>query len=281
METYTLLNTDKMVISYLNSLKERNIQVIGVDTEGEFNLHRYGEHLCLIQVYDKSEFALIDPIGLQPETIRSFFENGKILKIMYDASGDRTLVFRKYGITISSILDLLPAVELLELERKDLGSVTRAMLDIDEKPKANYQRYNWTRRPIDDAALGYAIDDVRHLFELKDELIARVYKAGHMDEYMRRNIEVQTRPINADPIPGVFRKGRFRNLPSAAKKLFTAAYEVRDGFARDLDLPPNSVVSNEDLFRLASKQMSAGDIRFSGSIRPELGARIRTAIGSV
>ena len=100
METYTPLDTDAKVTSYMNSLRERNIRTIGVDTEGEFNLHRYGEHLCLIQVYDNTDFVLIDPIGLQPDTLRSFFES-KILKIMYDASGDRTLVYRKYGITIA------------------------------------------------------------------------------------------------------------------------------------------------------------------------------------
>ena len=280
METYTPLDTDAKVTSYMNSLRERNIRTIGVDTEGEFNLHRYGEHLCLIQVYDNTDFVLIDPIGLQPDTLRSFFES-KILKIMYDASGDRTLVYRKYGITIATILDLLPAVELLELERKDLGSVTRAILSIDQKPKTNYQRYNWTRRPIEEGALGYAIDDVRYLFELKDALIGRVYKDGNLDDYIRRNIEVQTRPISADPVPGVLRKGRFRNLSSSAKKHFTAAFAIRDGFARDLDLPPNSVVSNDDLFRLAAKQMKAGDIRFSGRIKRELGERIRTAIESI
>jgi ribonuclease D len=280
MEAYTLLDTDAKVTSYMNSLRERNIRTIGIDTEGEFNLHRYGEHLCLIQVYDNSEFVLIDPVGLQSGTLRSFFES-KILKIMYDASGDRTLVFRRYGINIATILDLLPAVELLELERKDLGSVTRAILNIDEKPKANYQRYNWTRRPIEEAALGYAIDDVRYLFELKDELISRVYKAGFIDDYIRRNIEVQTRVISSDPVPGVMRKGRFRNLSSSAKKFFTAAFGIRDGFARDLDLPPNSVVSNEDLFRLASKQMTVADLRFSGRIRRELGDKIRSAIANV
>ena len=281
MAAHTFLNTDRQVVAYVNSLRERNVRSVAVDTEGEFNLHRYGEHLCLIQVYDGTDFIIIDPLNLQTETIRPIFENNKMLKIMFDSSGDRTLLFRKYGIAINPILDLQPAAELLQLEKMDLTYVTRTILGMDDEPKANFQQYNWMLRPIKSAAIEYAIDDVRYLFKLKDALLEEIYEKQLLDEYIRINIEIQTRPIVPNPVPGVFRKGRYRGLSQESKRRFTEIYKIRDGFAKDLDLPPNAVLPNESLFRLAAGHMRAVDINISGRIVAKTADRIKSAIVKV
>ena len=59
MNEYTLIDTSAEMTAYLARLRERQVSVIAVDLEGEFNLHAYGEHFCLLQVYDRRE----DPQG--------------------------------------------------------------------------------------------------------------------------------------------------------------------------------------------------------------------------
>ena len=57
--TYTLLDSDEKIFKFLDSIS--SLDEIAVDFEGEFNLHIYGEHLCLIQIFDKSNYYIIDP----------------------------------------------------------------------------------------------------------------------------------------------------------------------------------------------------------------------------
>ncbi len=263
MMEYKYLDTDKKLVSYLHSLRERRITMVSVDIEGEFNLHNYGEHLCLVQIFDQDDFVLIDPQTVDINLIKGFFEDSKILKIMYDCSGDRTLLFRKYGIEVNSILDLAPAVELLGFQKKGLGAVLQNVLKHEEKPKKKFQKYNWMRRPIDKDALVYAIDDVKYLFSLKVELMNEIIRNGLLDDYIHRNIEIQTRPISLEFTPGVFKKDRFRKMKSHNKKLFKELFERRDYYAEQMDLPPNSVVSNENLFRLSLLQVKVGEVVFS------------------
>ncbi len=268
------LDSDSKLKSYISSLRERGIERIALDLEGEYNLHCYGEHLCLIQVFDGQEFGLIDPFKVRISLIRDLLEDPNISKIMYDCSGDRTLLYRKYGIAVKAIEDLFPAAELLDLEKRNLSYVLTRFLKVEPKAKKKFQQYNWMRRPIDPEALDYALDDVRYLFELKTSLLAEVAAAGQLDEYEKRNADVQTREISLDPTPGLFKKNRFRNLPVKCQNLMKEFFEIREGYAERLDMPPNSVVSNEHLFSLAQGKMNPGDLTFARRVPSSAASRL-------
>ena len=271
---YHYLDNDRDLTAWLDSLKTREVKRVAVDLEGEFNLHCYGEHLCLVQIFDGTEFALIDPLSVRISLIRDFFEDPGVAKIMYDCSGDRTLLFRKYGIAVKNIEDLLPAVELLDLEKKNLGFVLTHFLKVEPKAKKKFQRYNWLRRPIQADALEYALEDVKYLFDLKPALLKEVAALNQLDEYERRNIEVQTREIQLNPVPGIFRKNRFKKMGRGEQSLFKSLFECRDEQAERLDLPPNSVVSNEDLFALSQRTLKLKNLRFS----PRVPRRVQSQV---
>ncbi|TFH04147.1 MAG: ribonuclease D, partial [Spirochaetales bacterium] len=164
MPDYKTIANDGALDHYESDLKKRGVFEIGMDFEGEFNVHEYGERLCLIQVFDGTDAVIIDPFGLSGERLTSFLENRNILKIMYDAMGDQSLVSKQFGAKILSIQDLKPAVEILGLEKQDLGSVLQSRLQVEVLNKRRYQMYNWTTRPVAPDALAYALSDVLHLY---------------------------------------------------------------------------------------------------------------------
>ncbi|MDA3849710.1 MAG: hypothetical protein PF447_00390 [Spirochaetaceae bacterium] len=166
MEDFRYITKDKELKDYLQHLKDLRLNSLAVDFEGEYNLHRYGEHLCLIQIFDGKEYTLIDPLNMDVSLIRDFFEDPRILKIFYDCTGDRTLLYRKYNINLSGVLDLMPAVELLDFPKKNLNAVLEQVLSIENKSSKKYQRYNWMTRPISSDALLYALEDVKYLHDL-------------------------------------------------------------------------------------------------------------------
>src|SRR4030042_2807828 len=110
---YTYIKNRGELISYLYSLKDQKNCVIALDIEAELNLHAFGEKLCLIQIFDGANRVIIDPLEIDNHTLKILFESRNILKIVYDASSDSSLLKTTYNIEIKSLLDLRPAVEPL------------------------------------------------------------------------------------------------------------------------------------------------------------------------
>ena len=276
MADYTSVSSDAELASFLTRLRDRGVSEVAVDFEGEFNLHVYGERLCLLQIAHPDEEAVVDPFTTSNEALRGFLEDPQIRKITYDSSSDRLLLAKSRGLRLVSIQDLRPAVELLEFPKRDLGSVLETALG--QRPagsKKRFQQYNWTRRPLDPAAVEYALRDVRHLAELRDELFARLDKEGLLDEYRAENERLESIEPNLNRKPGVFRSAAHKRLSPEQKREFQRLYDIRDRHARELDLPPNTVVANKELFALARGAMDVSAITGNRRVPAERLERIR------
>ena len=93
--SYSWISSAGALNELLDKWKENNITSIAVDFEGEFNLHIYGEHLCLVQIFDGKDFYLIDPFCVSAEELKLLFENPELEKISDSTCwclrlGDRT-----------------------------------------------------------------------------------------------------------------------------------------------------------------------------------------------
>ncbi len=118
------LKTDSEIYGYLDALDKHDRKIIAVDVEAECNLHCYGEHLCLIQIFDLENEIIIDPFKFKNgEGIKRLFEKRDLLKIMYDSLSDAALLDTAYGIKLKSVLDLRPAVTLLKYPKQSLAHV--------------------------------------------------------------------------------------------------------------------------------------------------------------
>jgi ribonuclease D len=279
---YKYIDKAGKLAAYTHNMKTAERDTVALDLEGEFNLHQYGEKLCLLQVYDGKNAAIIDPFKISMEHIKRFLENRSFLKIMYDASGDRAFMFKNYGIDILSILDLQEAVDLLEHEKSDLKSVLKKVLKIDDgKSKKKLQKYNWTRRPLDKSAIEYAIEDVLYLFDLKDRLLPEIIKRGLLDQFMLKNLQAQNKPHIYNTEPKLFSSGKFRSLNREKQGVFEKLFRVREQYAKNINLPPNSVFPNDLLYELAESQITAGNITFGKRVPEKVKQKITQEVGRI
>jgi len=266
MEYKTLTNA-REIDSFTEELKQKGRTTIALDFEGEFNLHVYGEKLCLIQIFDGEEAIIIDPLDADLSAVKRLFEDEKILKIMWDSSSDISLIVNGYSMTIKSVLDLRPAADLLEFPKKDYSSVIENVLGIESKTnKSQFQRYNWLRRPIVDEAIVYAIGDVLHLHALKDAILSRLIEAGHLEEYIRQNMIVQNRNYLRTPGQRHKKMKGYRYLDKTEKELLKKLFDLRDGYARGLNWPPHRVIPNPDLMELSRGSLNPDRIYFDRKI---------------
>ncbi|MDL1872413.1 ribonuclease D, partial [Deltaproteobacteria bacterium PRO3] len=99
------------------------VPCIALDTEAS-SFHRFHERIGLIQISDRSETWLIDPLA-----IRSMEPLGAILGseaseiVIHDADYDLRLLKRMYGFRVRHIFDTLIAAELINEPELGLASL--------------------------------------------------------------------------------------------------------------------------------------------------------------
>lgn len=272
------LKNDSEIYDYLKKLDEHNRKIIAVDVEAEFNLHCYGEHLCLIQLFDLENEIIIDPFKFKDsEGIKRLFEKRDLLKIMYDSSSDAALLENEYGIKIKSVLDLRPAVALLKYPKQSLAHILSEELGTVPLNKKKFQKYNWMRRPINKAAIEYAMGDVKYLFRLKEKLFDKLNNNGLLDTYILHNIMIQD-GMNHKNKKAKYEKAKgYNRLDKKQQKIFKEIFTLRDAFAKKLNKPPNYVFSNANLLELCRKNIHYRDFVEQG-INPKIEHSIRDEI---
>ncbi len=269
MKEYTLISSNRDLIEYRKHLELNNIKIVAMDFEGEFNLHVYGEKLCLIQIFDGTSYFVIDPFSISKEELAKTLENRKVMKIFYDATSDSKLVYKQYGIKMQAVYDLKFMVDILEFEGRGLDSVILQLLDITISKKKKYQQYNWTRRPVDADAMQYALSDVEYLFILKDKLFELMKQKNKTEELIFSMIKKSV-DYDKKSIPGIMKSMDFRKLKSAEKILLKKIFDIREAIAKELNVPPNLIMPKKQLFQASKDIKSIENLDFNRRVPKEL-----------
>ncbi len=258
---YTLITKTDQLRSCLSGWEDNKCRIIALDLEANLHRYAYGQQLCLVQVFDGRDIMIIDPFDIDRKTLKALFENRDILKVMYDAASDISLLVNSEEMTIKSILDLRPAVELLNYQKNDLYSILSAEMGISLNNKKKFQQYNWLRRPLPEEVLEYAGNDVKHLLRLKDVLMRKIQEKNLLDAYMLKNLRVQNRDYVIDPATTYRRVKGYYGLNAEARTLFKKVYYIRDKYARETNMPAANIIGNKILLDLADGAESVDDLR--------------------
>ena len=267
--TYTMISSDADIVEFRRHLQQNTIQTVAMDFEAEFNLHVYGEKLCLIQVFDGAKFFLIDPFRISRNELAALLEDKRVMKLFYGAESDIALVSKQYDIGMKSVYDLQLLVDVFDFQSKGLDQILSQVLNLPAKNKKKYQQYNWTLRPIKEDALQYALSDVAHLFELKTRLTARLLAENKLDELIRKLVGRDTN-MKINPVPRIKRTREYEDLKSGEKKRFDRLLEIRETHAKKLNCPPNNLISKEQLFRFAEGKSGIRDFPVTNILREDI-----------
>lgn len=260
---YINIKNEAELRSYMKKFEEKGLHVIALDIEAESNLHAYGEKLCLTQIFDGVNSVIIDPLKINNYALKLLFENTNILKVMYDAGSDLSLLKNTADIEIKSILDLRPAAELLNYEKKDLHSVIAFELGIFLEKKRKYQQHNWINRPVSEEAIEYALNDVAHLLALKDIILAKLFAKKLLEPFLLKNLQIQNKNYTRNPEDKYRKINGYSRLRDNEKAVFRKVFDIRDKYAELSNIPPHNVIHKADLISIVKKTKCVDEIRFS------------------
>ena len=231
----------------------RQCDYIAVDTEF-MRESVYWPQLCLIQAAGGDTEVLIDPLSdtLDLEPFYDLLADDRVLKVFHAARQDLEIFFHKGGGLIPSpIFDSQVAAMALGLgDSIAYDALIRSLLrrKIDKGPRFT----DWSRRPLSDAQLKYALADVTHLRDAYPIMAERLANKNR-EAWLREEMAVLTRPetYQLDP-EAQWKRLKLRKMETKWLAALRAAAAWREREAQHRDMPRQRIIKDDALYEIAN-----------------------------
>lgn len=251
---YQYIDTKKQLDQFLIAIK--GYEWIAIDTEF-IREKNYFSRLCLIQLATQDHLACIDPLAIEDiSALKQLLFDSEVIKVLHAAHQDQEIFYHLFGKPPHPIFDTQPAAAVLGVgEQIGYARLIESFLGISlEKSQS---RTDWSRRPLSDKQLSYAIDDVRYLREAYPKIIRQLDDAGRL-EWLKSDFAYYEQGETFDPKPlGMWKKVRGnQNLKPLQLTILQKLAAWREELAIKKDLPRRWILSDEILVDVA-QQMPA------------------------
>ncbi len=238
---------------------------VTVDTE--FLRERtYYSKLCLVQMAyrdDAGEDAvIIDPLvdGLSLEPMYELFRNPTVTKVFHAARQDLEIFFVNAGLIPAPLFDTQVAAMVCGYgEQVGYETLVRKIAKADLDKSSRFT--DWSRRPLTDAQLKYAVADVTHLRDIYESLSERLKKSGRA-RWVSEEMAVLNDPATYKTEPeDAWQRVKTRTTSGRFLSIVKELAEFREAYAQRRDVPRSRVFKDDALVELAStKPQNEGDL---------------------
>ncbi len=224
---------------------------VTVDTEFMRETTYYPK-LCLIQMASTEEGVVVDPLapGLDLAPFLGLMNDERVTKVFHSARQDIEIVWNMGGIVPHPLFDT--QVAAMVCGYGDSVSYEQLVNDLAQARIDKSSRFtDWSRRPLTEAQLAYALSDVTHLVKVYEGLKACLNENGRHG-WLEEEMTVLTSPetYRGDPDQAWRRLvGRMRKPREIAVLMEVAAWREREAQARDV--PRGRVLKDDAVIDLA------------------------------
>src|SRR5947199_7963180 len=208
--------------------------------------------LCVVQMASAQEAAVIDALasGIDLQPFFDLMANESVLKVFHAGRQDIEIVWHRAGLIPHPVFDT--QVAAMVLGYGDSISYDQLVMRITGDTLDKSNRFtDWTRRPLAEAQIEYAVSDVTHLRDVYLALSADIAKRGRT-QWVKEEMKVLTSPATyrMEPENAWLRlKTRARKPKELGVLMEVAAWREREAQARDV--PRGRVLKDEVIGDLA------------------------------
>lgn len=254
-------------IRYIDSLSQlqdfcravKNSPWLAVDTEF-LREKTYFPKFCLLQIANADTVACIDPLALESLTpVADLLFDPAITKVFHAGRQDLEIFFNLWGELPAPIFDTQIAAPLIGLpEQISYAGLISELLGITLGK--GHARTDWSLRPLADAQLRYAADDVIHLGTAYLKLRRQLEALGRLD-WPKGDFAALLDPKLYENAPDQAwqRISGHYQLNASQLAVLQALAAWREDNARQQDIPRTWLVKDEVLFDLARLQPTNAD----------------------
>jgi ribonuclease D len=219
---------------------------VTVDTEF-LRESTYYPKLCVAQIASSDEAVVIDALaeGIDLEPLFNLMADETVIKVFHAARQDIEICWHAAGLIPSPLVDTQVAAMVLGYGDSIAYDQLVQRITGDSLDKS-LRFTDWTRRPLSEAQIAYAISDVTHLRDVYVKLAADLDKRGRT-EWMREEMRVLTSPdtYRMEPEHAWQRlQTRVRKPKELAILIEVAAWREREAQSRDV---PRGRVLKDDV----------------------------------
>lgn len=247
--TVTIANSQASLEQILPRLQQS--QTLALDTEFRRE-DTYFPQLCLMQLATQSEVFLIDNLAIDDMSpVFSVLRDESRLKVLHAARQDLELLMHVCGSVLQPVFDTQIAAACLGGDLQ-LGYAPLVEQRTGVVISKSQTRTQWCARPLTQAQLDYAVEDVLYLHDLKDALESELGETERKHWFQQDCDELNDPLIYLQPTEFAWKrvKGAGHLDPDERRRLASVA-AWRETTARREDRPRQWIVKDRDLIDIA------------------------------
>ncbi len=231
-----------------------NADFITVDTEF-LRDSTYWPRLCLLQVAgpEEDDVAAIDTLaeGLDLAPLQALFDDPGIVKVLHSGRQDMEIFFHMTGRLPAPVFDTQVAAMVCGFgESVGYDTLARKLTGAQIDKSSRFT--DWSRRPLAERQLTYALADVTHLRQIYKKLARRLDKTGRAS-WVDEEMAILTSPETYRLEPGeAWRRLKTRSNDRRYLAVLRALATWREEEAQQRNVPRGRVLRDEQLFDIAA-----------------------------
>ena len=240
----------------LSDLCKRILEESWIALDTEFLREKtYYPKFCLLQIATPEWVVCIDPIALSDlSELFSAINDPSITKVLHSCRQDLEIFYQLTGKVTTPVFDTQIAAPLLGFqENPGYAMLVSSFLNVNLSKV--HTRTDWSVRPLSEAQIQYAADDVIYLCKIYQMICQQLEELGRLswlekDFELLNNTELyQISPVNA------WLKVKAKNrLTGKQLSIVQSLTEWREKTAQKEDRPKNWLIRDDLLLELAKQQ---------------------------
>ncbi len=252
MTTIQYINTPDQLAKLCEQIKKE--PWLALDTEF-LREKTYYPKFCLLQIATPQWVACIDPIALPKlDELFDAIYNPAIVKVFHSCRQDLEIFYQLTGKLPSPIFDTQVAAPLLGFQdNPGYAMLVSSLLSINLN-KA-HTRADWSKRPLTEAQIEYAADDVIYLCQIYQIMVQKLTELGRIDWLKQDFAELENPALyTVAPEQAWFKIKGKNKLTGKQLSIIQTLAQWREKTAQSEDRPKSWLLRDELLFDMAKLQ---------------------------
>jgi ribonuclease D len=213
----------------------------------------YWPKLCLLQVAGPAAQAIIDPLSgeLDLSPFYELLKRPNIVKVLHAARQDIEIFFHQGGVIPDPLFDTQIAAMVCGFgDAASYETLTRKLADAEIDKSARFT--DWSRRPLSQRQLEYAMADVTHLRTVYEKLSFRLERSGRAAWVQEEIATLQSPALYQLDPRQAWKRLKARTSSKRFLAMLAAIAEWREREAQTRDVPRNRILKDEALLEIAA-----------------------------
>nr|WP_284374329.1 ribonuclease D [Algimonas porphyrae] len=212
--------------------------------------------LCLIQMATPDDEVIIDPLadGIDLSPFVDLLMDAELVKVMHAARQDMEIFYELCDHHVPGpIFDTQVAAMAAGFgDSVGYGGLVKGRLGISLDKGARFT--DWSRRPLSDKQLAYALADVTHLRDLFPPLVDELEDSGRLPWVMEEMAPQMDEALYAFDPEDAWQRLKIRNPRKPYLAALRAAAAWREEQAIERDVPRRRVLKDDAIYDLATQK---------------------------